>query len=232
MALSAPVSLPDWVSVPAALADAYPYSKTAPRALPPSGAAVVSCRWHEGGDLDHCRVLSESPKAVGFGRRAAVVATLSRAPTPPASAVSPTSEVTIPVTFDGQAAAAAGDPKLGGHVLNAPHWRMRPNPTDIMRYYPDRAMRMNAAGQVTVACYVVITGELEGCRIVSEAPEGFGFGDSALALAKLFSIRGYIAPKTIDGQPVADGLLVLPLNFDLPAPMTALPAQPSPAAKP
>ncbi len=208
---ASPLAFPGWVSAPAEAHDSYPYNRTLNLTPRPSGAAVVKCHRHENGDLDHCQVISETPDNLGFGRAAAVAASLSRAVSPPADALTSDDDVQVAVAFDGQA-ATAHDPKLGEHTVVEPNWSVRPNFIDIMRYYPEMAQRRNIGGQAMVACYVPVEGPLDGCRVVSEAPEGLGFGEAALAAARTFSMR----PKTIDGQPVPGGVVVIPINFSTP----------------
>jgi len=160
-----PMMLPDWVSVPAGEASGYP--ETARGQNPPaSGQAVVRCRWHQDKTLDHCSVVSETPDGLGFGDAAVLAASLSDAAAPPPNAVMANGDIIIPVSFNG--AAAAGDEASTGtgHIITNP------------------ASRANMGGRVRMVCFVSMTGSLEGCRVVSETPEGFGFGAAALPCRK------------------------------------------------
>ena len=58
------------------------------------------------------------------------------------------------------------------------------------RYYPERAMRANLSGKVVMDCLVLTGGTLADCKLVSETPEGYGFGESALKMSVLFKMKG------------------------------------------
>ncbi|MFN3512827.1 MAG: TonB family protein [Phenylobacterium sp.] len=51
-------------------------------------------------------------------------------------------------------------------------------------FYPEKAVRYRKDGQAVIACFVSDGGELQRCKIVSESPKGFFFGEAALALAR------------------------------------------------
>lgn len=51
-------------------------------------------------------------------------------------------------------------------------------------FYPERAQRLNVAGQAVIECELQPNGELSACGIVSSSPDDQNFGDAALALAK------------------------------------------------
>jgi len=208
-----PIAFPEWVKVPAEQAYDYPATDTKAPGPPPSGAVVLRCRWHQDGELDRCRVISEAPTGLGFGNLARFIATLSLAVSPPATALAPNGDVDIPVSFDGHAALrAALRSKPGAHVVTAPDWIAKPSSADLMRYYPDLAQRYNLGGQARIVCYVTAEGSLDRCRVLFETPEGYGIGDAALAAAKLFVMK----PMTVDGQPVAGALVVIPFSFTPP----------------
>jgi protein TonB len=76
-----------------------------------------------------------------------------------------------------------------------PHWLRRP--TDLARYYPQRAMRMEMQGAVSLDCRVSTAGLLN-CAIVSETPSGWGFGEAALRIAA----DQRMAPAMRDGSAV------------------------------
>jgi len=203
-----PMMLPDWVSVPAGEASGYP--ETARGQNPPaSGQAVVRCRWHQDKTLDHCSVVSETPDGLGFGDAAVLAASLSDAAAPPPNAVMANGDIIIPVSFNG--AAAAGDEASTGtgHIITNPDWLRKPSGSDLARFFPDAASRANMGGRVRMVCFVSMTGSLEGCRVVSETPEGFGFGAAALAMSKIFSMR----PRMVDGESIKGGVIVLPIDF-------------------
>jgi len=207
-AAPSPVTLPDWVSVPVEEAGDYPRPPKG-SVEPPSGTAVVKCHRHANGDLDHCNVVSETPKGLGFGGAAAVTATLSRALSPPAVAVSPDGDVTITAIFNGPAAAAMARESRPNGTASNPDWKRKPSGADLMGLYPVDALRSGREGKATVVCYVSAEGLLDRCRIVSESPDGQGFGPAALLATRYFTMQ----PKIVDGQPVAGAVVVIPITF-------------------
>lgn len=87
--------------------------------------------------------------------------------------------------------AASGEAPL----ITAPQWITRPaNPE---RFYPRAAFMRGVEGRVELACFVEIDGRLS-CEVESETPEGQGFGDAALALARAHVMR----PAIENGAPV------------------------------
>ena len=169
----------------------------------------MQCHRHADKTLDHCSVISETPAGMGFGDAAVVAASLSNAPLPPPNALTPSGDVIIPVTFDGGAELQNSKPTPADRIITNPDWISKPSGASLMRYFPDVAHRANTGGQVRMACLVTAAGAMDGCRIVSETPEGFGFGAASLAVAKLFKMR----PRMVNGEPVTGGVVVIPLGF-------------------
>jgi protein TonB len=79
-------------------------------------------------------------------------------------------------------------------------WLEQPTAQDFARYYPDRAKYEGVDGRATLDCLVNADGRLS-CTIVSEEPEGWGFGEATLRIARHFRI----APTTRDGTPTVGG---------------------------
>jgi protein TonB len=80
-------------------------------------------------------------------------------------------------------------------ILN-PEWGIRPSGADMLSAFPERAMRMGKSGSATLRCLVAPGGRLANCRVISETPEGYGFGQGALKLTRFFRIK----PTLIDGR--------------------------------
>lgn len=107
----------------------------------------------------------------------------------------------------------AGEANSQPHVITNPDWRTRPTGEALARFYPDRAQRANIDGYATISCTVTAAGRLSPCRVVSEGPEGYGFGQAALKLAPMFQMT----PKTVDGLGVDGGTVRIPIVFRIPA---------------
>lgn len=67
-------------------------------------------------------------------------------------------------------------------------WRARPTGDMASRYYPDRAQRMEVGGRAVVDCRVTPEGKLEDCKVLSESPMEYGFGEAALRLTQFMEL--------------------------------------------
>jgi TonB family protein len=79
-------------------------------------------------------------------------------------------------------------------VITDPVWVERPRNPE--RFYPREAFMQEIAGEVVLDCDVGLNGRLD-CAIVSEKPQGRGFGDAALRIAGAHIMR----PPTRNGAP-------------------------------
>lgn len=100
------------------------------------------------------------------------IAPLDMTPLEPATTFDNTNE---PVAFEPHVAPA------GPALITDPTWLRRPS--DLERYYPRRAITRNMSGMVTLDCIVSRAGALD-CAVVSETPEGWGFGAAAQRIAR------------------------------------------------
>lgn len=105
--------------------------------------------------------------------------------------------------------AAAAEPAAMSASTANPDWERRPSPQQFSSLFPREAMRDGVGGRVTVACEVETDGRLSGCRIKSEEPEGYQFGEAALRMAGYFKMR----PKIEGGRPVDGGTVLIPIRF-------------------
>ena len=72
-------------------------------------------------------------------------------------------------------------PMVSTPEITNPRWLRQPR--DLARYYPARALARGETGSVLLNCRVDVGGALH-CSVVSETPEGWGFGDAALRIAQ------------------------------------------------
>ena len=97
-------------------------------------------------------------------------------------------------------------------VIN-PDWAEALSPELVAEHYPKIGVALEINGFAAVQCGVTREGKTRGCSIVQESPKGLGFGAAALELSALFKLK----PKSVDGIPVDDGEVRIPIRFLLPA---------------
>lgn len=83
-------------------------------------------------------------------------------------------------------------------VITNPRWERLPSADQLMRAYPDRALRAEVGGLARLNCLVQPNGRVADCRLTGETPDGYGFGRAAQGLTRHFQI----SPRTVDGAPV------------------------------
>ncbi|MFN4288841.1 MAG: energy transducer TonB [Brevundimonas sp.] len=72
---------------------------------------------------------------------------------------------------------------------------------DVTLFYPPLAMAEDVQGVGIVECWVSEAGRFEDCRVVSESPEGYGFGEATIRLVSRYELE----PARLDGVPVRFG---------------------------
>ncbi len=97
----------------------------------------------------------------------------------------------------------------GRAVITNPDWVRRPAARNVAEYYPLDAAKSQVTGRATIRCRVLASGSLRECVAIDESPAEFGFGAAAVKMAREFQMR----PKTLDGKPVTDGVVEIPINF-------------------
>jgi TonB family protein len=79
-------------------------------------------------------------------------------------------------------------------------------------------VQMQAA---VIRCVLTEVGGVDGCKVVSEEPQGFGFGDAAVQLSKSFRMKA----KTENDKPIAGAEVTIPVAFRPARPVPSLVAQ-------
>ena len=95
-------------------------------------------------------------------------------------------------------APPATTPPRPAPVITNPRWERQPSADQLMRAYPDRALRAEVGGMATVNCLVQPNGRVADCNLTGETPGGYGFGRAAQGLTRHFQI----SPRTVDGSAV------------------------------
>ena len=98
-----------------------------------------------------------------------------------------------------------------GRIVANPDWVSLPNGYDFSRLYPKKAADRGIEGRAVMRCRVETSGALADCRIARETPPGLGFGQAVLRMAPQFRMK----PMSVDGRPVAGGLVMIPVKFAL-----------------
>jgi protein TonB len=98
----------------------------------------------------------------------------------------------------GSGASGAGGTRSGGGVLQSPSWVVVPGYRELAPHNPG------------IACHVTAAKRTMGCRVVSEAPPGYGFGGAALAAARSFRIN----PPMRDGRIDEAAWVGIPVSFN------------------
>ena len=93
-------------------------------------------------------------------------------------------------------------------------WLKQPSRQELMSVWPASAFKTGHGGKALLSCTVTAQGALRDCRVLSETPQGAGFGGAALTLSAQFAMK----PATRAGRPV-DSQVKVPIvfpDFDIP----------------
>ncbi|MDQ0463268.1 TonB family protein [Caulobacter ginsengisoli] len=96
--------------------------------------------------------------------------------------------------------------------ITSPDWTRRPSGEDLEKVYPARARTLSLSGKAIISCDVTSLGTLVYCSLISETPEGEGFGEAALKVTSKFRMK----PLARDGSPVGGGTVRIPILFHPP----------------
>ena len=204
---------PPWTAVPsfAQVQAAWPEDAKGEA----SGQAALRCSVTTDGLLKACEVISEAPRAKGFGKAAkSLVRDFKINVRPEDSKVVRDLSIDVPFRFR--------DPALpDGRKLTSPRWTVTLSAAGMDSVYPAAAMKANvASGLGVIGCTVDATGHLVDCQVKREEPASLDFGAAAMEAAKLMAMN----PWTKEGDPVEGLHITLPIRFTLPdAPPPAKP---------
>lgn len=185
------------------VADAYPPEA---KAAGKGGRTVMACRLSRRGEIVPCTVSSEDPPGLGFGEAAMKLAHVFLSVAPLVEG-RPTGPVPVVITIDWSTqpvrAAPAANPSppaptsgpTAGAVVGVT-WKRRPGYTDFVGTYPANAYETHLPGKVSLTCTAGADGKLKLCKVVREAPAGYGFGKAALRIA---GVAYRLAPTASDG---------------------------------
>jgi protein TonB len=84
------------------------------------------------------------------------------------------------------------------------------SPREILSVVPQEARQARQAGRAAVNCVILADQRLDDCRIVSETPQGYRFGEAGLRAATFFRYR---PPMTASGRPLDGQRVTINVQF-------------------
>ena len=102
-------------------------------------------------------------------------------------------------------------PPRPADTITQADWIRRPTAEDVSRFYPNRAMLRDVEGTTRISCRVSVTGQLVGCEVQFESPQGYGFGAAAIRLSSTLRMR----PMMRNGEPVDGDTITIPIRWQL-----------------
>jgi TonB family protein len=162
----------------------------AARSLGRGGLAYMRCKVQPDRSLSDCKVIKETPPALGFGAALLGLAPKFRARN--------TDKPELVVMGDWYRADTPGD------------WLKKPSPENLLAVFPRGAFREGISGSARISCLATVQGVLTDCVVLDESPAGKGFGDAAVALTPQFLMK----PARYKGEPVPSPVNI-PINFKM-----------------
>lgn len=84
-------------------------------------------------------------------------------------------------------------------IAGPPVWLSEPSLAQVRRLNPPRAVERGQSGVVVLACRVSLEGALS-CAIANEQPIGWGYGEAALAVSRIYRIAPEAAGEATAGR--------------------------------
>ena len=220
------VAHPTWVAAPtfADIGAAYPRS-----AGGAAGYAAFRCQVDATGSLEQCELLREEPPVRGFaGAGRSLIAKFRMQVDPDLLAHGRRLQVNLPIRLIDPASDA-----FKTRRLSEPNWLTIPDPGTAQKLFPAQAAEKGLKEGVGVAsCAVAADGALEDCATAPGTPDGLGFSEAAVSVAKVLRMNRW----TQEGGPVDGSRVLLPIRFKLAEapsnPASSAPPAPAPTPKP
>jgi len=103
---------------------------------------------------------------------------------------------------------AGGDPSIPRVRAN---WKKAPTPESVMWAYPPKAAAIQQTGKVMMRCQIDAEGKVTDCKVLSETPADFGFGEAAVSLKTQMEFT----PESRCGKPTPSEVTI-PITFTAP----------------
>ena len=84
------------------------------------------------------------------------------------------------------------------------------SPREILSVVPPEARQARQSGRAAVNCVILADQRLDDCRIVSETPQGYRFGEAGLRAATFFRYR---PPMSASGRPLEGQRVTINVMF-------------------
>ena len=199
------INRPIWATAPgfAALGSAYP--KAGDGGV---GVVVLRCRVMKTGRLRACELIREEPEAKGFGAAAkGLTPAFQLAVDPDFTALKGLAMVTLTIRLIDPASEDFTQRRIA-----SPVWTAGPDAGRAQKLFPATAAAQGLKTGLGVArCVVAADGGLVDCASRPATPEGVGFSEAAVDVARVMKM----SPWTSGGGPVDGAIVNLPIRFNL-----------------
>jgi TonB family protein len=177
----------------------------------PVSKVSVRCRVKKTGELKGCMSLTASISGDNFRQSAMRLATKFRLQVDPAWNNNKVEYgVDFPILVQSPASPAIRD-----RLISEPRWLQGPDPAAVVRLFPAQAAAKGVkTGRGVAVCTVSADGSLVDCAPGTADPDGLGFSEAAVQVAKVMKMNLW----TQEGGPVIGARFQLPIRFNLAAP--------------